>query len=196
MQPTKFLAPINFRLINDRLIVKLDSRDIARFDDTDDDRSARFNFFGISRVFAARFKIGNASAREKLRRRSTSRRTRTSNVYTSVRVRINLMNRDVCMRAYVHLMPIPITKGRWKKTRRVTARRYIRTRKYTRVREICICTYPRARTHIHTLAAQSRSDYQIYSLLAGGIVWASNVTSPGGGRVFRRIAARNATATK
>lgn len=46
------------------------------------------------------------NVREKLRRRGTSRRTRTSTVYTSVRVRINLMNRDVCTRVYVHLLPI------------------------------------------------------------------------------------------
>lgn len=49
-------------------------------------------------------------------------------------------------------------------------------------------------THARS-AALSYGDYQIYSLLAGGIVRAGNVTSSGE-RVFRHIAARNATAVK
>jgi len=66
------------------------------------------------------------------------------------------MNRDVCTHACVRSMPIPIDKKKWKKKKKKRKRGKGKTRLADRA---VVC-----------------GDCQIYSLLAGGIARASNVT--------------------
>lgn len=115
-------------------------------------------------------------------------RTRTSNVYTPVRVRINLMNRDVCTHAYVHLMPITIAKKRLKTKKKKKKETEKKPQHPRRLASVYARVHKHARARDRTAAV--RGDYQIYSLLAGGIVRASNVThsnaNTGEKRIFRR----------